>query len=119
MKTARWLTTAVLAAVVADAGALAQSDVPGLNPSAGAPASQMPSVLSQVSFDQRLNEPLPLELQFKDEEGRSVRLGSYFGIKPVVLAFMYYECPMLCTQVLNGLTTSLSVLDETVGREFD
>ena len=46
-------------------------------------------------------------------------LGDYFGARPVVLAFVYYECPMLCTQVLNGLTTSLTVLDETVGREFD
>ncbi len=99
--------------------AAAQSDVPGVNPSPGIPSSQMPSVLSQVSFDQRLNERLPLDLQFKDEEGRPVRLGDYFGHKPVVLAFVYYECPMLCTQVLNGLTTSLMVLDETVGREFD
>ena len=99
--------------------AWAQSDVPGVNPSPGIPSSQMPSVLSQVSFDQRLNEELPLDLQFKDEEGRPVRLGDYFGHKPVVLAFVYYECPMLCTQVLNGLTTSLMVLYETVGREFD
>jgi protein SCO1/2 len=72
-----------------------------------------------VRFDQRLNEPLPLDARFKDETGRDVRLGDYFGRKPVVLAFVYYECPMLCTQVLNGLTTSLTVLDETVGREFD
>ena len=119
MKRATFLTTVALVALVADARALAQSDVPGVNPSAGIPSSQMPSVLSKVSFDQRLNEPLPLELPFKDEDGRSVRLGSYFGSKPVVLAFVYYECPMLCTQVLNGLTTSLTVLDETVGREFD
>ena len=119
MKRATLLTTAALVALAAGARALAQSDVPGVNPAAGIPASQMPSVLSQVSFDQRLNEPLPLALLFKDEEGRSVRLGNYFGTKPVVLVFMYYECPMLCTQVLNGLTTSLMVLDETVGREFD
>jgi protein SCO1 len=97
----------------------AQSNVPGVNPSAGIPSSQMPSVLSQVSFDQRLNEQLPLDLQFTDEAGRRVRLGTYFGTKPVVLAFVYYECPMLCTQVLNGLTSSLTVLAETVGREFD
>jgi protein SCO1 len=97
----------------------AQSDNPSVNPSAGIPSSQMPSVLSKVSFEQRLNERLPLELPFKDEDGRDVRLGDYFGQRPVVLAFVYYECPMLCTQVLNGLTTSLSVLDERVGREFD
>jgi protein SCO1 len=118
MKKARALTTMAIVALVANT-AWAQSDVPGVNPSPGIPSSQMPSVLSQVSFDQRLNEQLPLDLQFKDEEGRPVRLGDYFGHKPVVLAFVYYECPMLCTQVLNGLTTSLMVLHETVGREFD
>lgn len=105
--------------ILAVTTASAQSNVPGVNPSAGIPSSQMPSVLSQVSFDQRLNEQLPLDLPFTDEAGRRVRLGAYFGTKPVVLAFVYYECPMLCTQVLNGLTSSLTVLQETVGREFD
>ena len=107
-----------MSAVIA-AAAAAQSNVPGVNPSAGIPSSQMPGILSKVSFDQRLNEPLPLDLHFKDEAGRDVRLGEFFGRRPVILAFVYYECPMLCTQVLNGLTTSLMVLDETVGREFD
>ena len=64
MKRATLLTTAALVALASGASALAQSDVPGVNPSAGIPASQMPSVLSQVSFDQRLNEPLPLALLF-------------------------------------------------------
>ena len=105
---------AMMAATVA-----AQSDVPGVNPSPGMPSSQMPAVLADVRFDQRLNEQLPLDTPFKDEDGRAVRLGDYFGKKPVVLAFVYYECPMLCTQVLNGLTSSLLVLEETVGREFD
>ena len=105
--------------LVFTAAAGAQSNVPGVNPSAGIPSSQMPGILSKVSFDQRLNERLPLDLPFKDESGRDVRLGEFFGLRPVILAFVYYECPMLCTQVLNGLTTSLMVLDETVGREFD
>jgi protein SCO1/2 len=117
MKQITWLAAVLFATAVATA--TAQSDVPGVNPKAGVPSSQMPSVLSDVRFDQRLNEPLPLEASFKDENGRSVQLGDYFGAKPVVLAFVYLECPMLCTQVLNGLTTSLTVLDETVGREFD
>ena len=99
--------------------ASAQSNNPSVNPSSGIPASQMPAVLSTVSFDQRLNQQLPLDLPFKDEDGREVRLGAFFGQRPVILAFVYYECPMLCTQVLNGLTTSLTVLDERVGREFD
>ena len=50
---------------------------------------------------------------FKDEDGREVRLGEYFDRRPVVLAFVYYECPMLCSQVLNGVTSALTVLDET------
>ena len=111
------LTAALIAMAVSTSSA--QSNVPGVNPAPSAPSSQTPSVLADVRFDQRLNEPLPLETRFKDEEGRDVALGDYFGTRPVVLAFVYYECPMLCTQVLNGLTTSLMVLTETVGREFD
>jgi protein SCO1/2 len=111
------LTAALIALAVSTFSA--QSNVPGVNPPASAPSSQTPSVLVDVRFDQRLNAPLPLETRFKDEEGRDVVLGDYFGTRPVVLAFVYYECPMLCTQVLNGLTTSLMVLTETVGREFD
>ena len=111
--------TAALVLLLVAASAAAQSDVPGVNPKPGVPSSQMPSVLAQVSYDQRLDERLPLDLPFTDEDGRAVKLGDYFGTKPVVLAFVYYECPMLCTQVLNGLTTSLTVLEETVGREFD
>jgi protein SCO1/2 len=113
------LLTAALVTVAATMVA-AQSNVPGVNPPAGPPSSQTPAVLADVRFEQRLNETLPLETTFKDDAGRTVRLGDYFGRKkPVVLAFMYYECPMLCTQVLNGLTSSLAVLDETVGKEFD
>jgi protein SCO1 len=72
-----------------------------------------------VSFEQRLNGQLPLDLPFRDDTGRTVRLGDYFGRKPVVLTFVYYECPMLCTEVLNGLESALRVMNETVGREFD
>ena len=97
----------------------AQGNAPGLRPDPTMPSSQVPTALSKVSFEQRLNEQLPLDLPFKDETGRTVKLGEYFGRKPVVLAFVYYECPMLCTQVLNGLESSLRVLNETVGKEFD
>jgi protein SCO1/2 len=110
-------TAALIAVAVTTASA--QSNVPGVNPSPLPPSSQTPSVLADVGFDQRLNERLPLDTRFRDDEGRDVALGDYFGAKPVVLAFVYYECPMLCTQVLNGLTTSLMILTETVGREFD
>ncbi|HVG85335.1 MAG TPA: SCO family protein [Vicinamibacterales bacterium] len=113
--------TAVLAGamVIAAAPVSAQSGAQGLNPQPGIPSSQMPGVLGKVAFEQRLNEPLPLDLTFTDEDGRRVKLGDYFGKRPVVLAFVYYECPMLCTLVLNGLTGVLSLIDETAGKEFD
>jgi protein SCO1/2 len=119
MKPRAALLTAVVLAGGLVASPAAQSNVPGVNPAPGMPSSQMPGVLAKVSFEQRLNEQLPLDLPFTDEDGRAVRLGDYFGERPAILAFVYYECPMLCTQVLNGLTTSLTVLQETVGREFD
>jgi len=97
----------------------AQGEAPGLRPAAAPPSSQMPAALQKVAFEQRLNEQLPLGLPFRDENGAAVRLGDYFGRKPVVLAFVYYECPMLCTQVLNGLESAMRVIDESIGREFD
>ena len=97
----------------------AQGNAPGVRPDPAMPSQQVPTALSTVSFEQRLNEQLPLDLEFKDESGRSVKLGEYFGRKPVVLTFVYYECPMLCTQVLNGLESSLRVINESIGQEFD
>jgi protein SCO1/2 len=97
----------------------AQGNGPGVMPDPALPSGKTPTVLSTVSFQQRLNEQLPLDLPFKDEAGRAVTLGDYFGRKPVVLTFVYYECPMLCTEVLNGLESSLRVLNETIGKEFD
>jgi protein SCO1/2 len=79
----------------------------------------MPQPLKGVAFEQRLGAPLPLDARFRDESGREVWLGDYFGTKPVVLALVYYECPMLCTLVLNGLESALRVLEFDVGREFD
>ena len=105
--------------VLMTAAVSAQGEAPGLRPPHAPPSSQMPAVLQKVAFEQRLNEPLPLDLPFRDENGVAVKLGDYFGRKPVVLAFVYYECPMLCTQVLNGLETALRVLDESVGQQFD
>jgi protein SCO1/2 len=97
----------------------AQGNAPGVQPAPGLPSSTTPVALQKVAFEQRLNEMLPLELPFKDENGKAVRLGDYFGRKPVILVFAYYECPMLCTQVLNGLESALRVLNESIGNEFD
>jgi len=91
----------------------------GARPPAGNPSTGLPTALRDVRIEQKLNQQLPLDLVFRDESGQSVKLGQYFGQKPVVLAFVYYDCPMLCTQVLNGMVTSFRVLPFQVGKEFD
>ncbi|KAF0245146.1 MAG: hypothetical protein FD167_3572, partial [bacterium] len=78
-----------------------------------------PSLLNDVGIDQRLNQQIPLDLMFRDENGQTVPLQSYFGKKPVVLALIYYNCPMLCTLVLNGLIQSVNTMSFVVGKEFD
>ncbi|MCU1288952.1 MAG: Electron transport protein SCO1/SenC [Acidobacteria bacterium] len=80
----------------------------------------LPEVLKEIGIDQKLGEQLPLDAEFKDEAGNAVKLGDFFNKeKPVVLAFVYYECPMLCNQVLNGLTGSLKGISFDAGKEFD
>jgi protein SCO1/2 len=81
--------------------------------------SAKPAILQNVGIDQRIGQQLPLDLVFHDEDGRDVKLGQYFGAKPVVLALAYYECPMLCTQVLNGLTGALKTLSFDAGTDFE
>ncbi|MGH7601733.1 MAG: SCO family protein, partial [bacterium] len=82
-------------------------------------SSVPPPMLREVGIDQKLGTSLPLELAFRDESGQLVPLQQYFGDKPVVLSFVYYECPMLCTQVLNGLLESLKTLSFDVGNQFE
>ncbi len=79
----------------------------------------LPPALRNVAIEQKLGQQLPLELVFRDENGQPVKLGQYFGQKPVVLSLVYYDCPMLCTQVLNGMVTSFRVLPFQIGKEFD
>lgn len=79
----------------------------------------LPAMIRNVGIDQKLNAQLPLELTFKDETGQTVRLGQYFVRKPVVLALVYYECPMLCDMVLNGLVHSMEKMTLNIGRDFD
>jgi protein SCO1/2 len=76
-------------------------------------------VFNDVGIDQRLNQSIPLDLSFRDEDGNPVTLGSYFHDKPVVLSLVYYECPMLCTQVLNGMVECFLDTKFTVGKEFN
>ncbi len=80
----------------------------------------LPVALQKVSIDQRLNEQVPLDLVFRDETGKEVRLGDYFsGNKPVILSLVFYECPMLCNQVLNGLVSGLRAVPLSVGDDFN
>ena len=85
----------------------------------GIVASNVPPQFQEVTFAQRLNERLPLEASFRDETGRIVSLGEYFGTKPVVLSFVYYQCPMLCSQTMNGISSALKVVPFAPGKDFE
>jgi protein SCO1/2 len=91
----------------------------GARPESGNTSTGLPIALREVRVEQKLDQQLPLDLVFRDESGQQVKLGQYFGKKPVVLAFVYYDCPMLCTQVLNSMVTSFRVLPFQIGNEFD
>jgi len=75
--------------------------------------------LKNVGIRQNLNQQIPPDLSFKDDLGRRVRLADYFGKKPMVLNLVYYNCPMLCGELLSGLESSLRMMKFDVGKEFD
>jgi protein SCO1/2 len=81
-------------------------------------AGVRPALLRDVGLDQRLGDSIPLDLTFRDEHGRPVALRQFFGQKPVILTLVYYQCPMLCTEVLNGLLRSSKELPLEIGRDF-
>jgi protein SCO1 len=83
------------------------------------PASVRPPGLKHVGIEQHLNEPIPAHLIFRDETSKTVRLGDYFGRRPMILNLVYYQCPMLCGEVLSGLESALRVLKFDLGKEFD
>jgi protein SCO1/2 len=83
------------------------------------PANVRPPGLKNVGIEQHLNEQIPAELTFQDENGNPVRLADYFGKKPMILNLVYYQCPMLCGEVLSGLESALRVLKFDVGNQFD
>jgi len=85
----------------------------------GPSASKLPPVLENVGFEPTLNSQMPGELSFRDESGRAVQLRDYLGQKPVVLAFVYYRCPMLCNQVQQGVVGSLRMLSFNPGRDYE
>jgi protein SCO1/2 len=101
-------------AVLAAAAAAGQAA-----PAVGAPSTESAAALADVSIEQKLGARLPLDAAFRDETGRTVRLGDFFGRRPVLLAFVYYECPMLCSYVESGTLKAMRALPFTAGREFD
>ena len=119
MRSASKLTRTMLVIVGAMAlsvSAFGQAMVTGnLSP----PANMRPPGLKNVGIEQHLNEQIPTELTFRDESGKTVRLGEFFGKKPMILNLVYYQCPMLCGEVLTGLDSALRVLKFNVGKEFD
>ena len=101
------------------ARASAQPTGPLMVPPPGKAASERIPLLKDVDIIQKLGNRIPMDLPFVDEFGKDVKLGDYFGKRPVVLALVYYECPMLCTQVLNGVFATMEAMPFTAGNEFD
>jgi protein SCO1/2 len=85
----------------------------------GPTAATMPAALQNVGFEPPLNGQMPLDLSFRDETGRDVHLRDYFGQKPVVLAFVYYNCPMLCNQIQQGVVGTLRMLSFNPVRDYE
>jgi protein SCO1/2 len=90
-----------------------------LRPPTNPPSNVRPAALKNVGIDQKLNGALPLDLHFRDETGRDVRLGEFFTTRPVIITPVYYGCPMLCTQILNGLISGLKPLIFNAGQQYD
>ncbi|HYG99983.1 MAG TPA: SCO family protein [Terriglobales bacterium] len=109
------LATAVLVCVIAG---LAQAQG-GMMGGGDLPSTALPPNLGNVTINQNLNNQLPLDVPFRDESGRTVTLREFFKPgRPVLLSLVYYDCPMLCTEVLNGMTGMLRVLKFDPGKEF-
>src|SRR5690349_13118889 len=93
-----------------------QQPVPDLLNMKGA---DRPTPLKNVTIEQRLDAQIPLDTTFRDENGRAVQLSSYFGKRPVILALVYYQCPMLCTQILNGVVRAARLMTLTPSKDYD
>ncbi len=93
----------------------------GIHPSLNAENSNtLPPIAREIGIDQKLNQQIPADLQFRDDLGNNVTLAKYFnGNKPLILTLVYYECPMLCTEVLNGVLKAVNDINLQVGNDFD
>jgi len=85
-------------------------------PNAG---DQLPTVLKKVEIQQHLNQPLPLDAQFVDDTGKTVRLGDYFGKHPAIISLVYYNCPMLCSEEMDGVASALEMVKMDPGKDFE
>lgn len=87
--------------------------------SVNAQQATTPAILSKVGITQNLNMQIPPDLAFRDETGKSVRIGDYFGKKPIVLSLVYFDCPALCTEVLNGELRTMKAISLDLGKDFE
>jgi protein SCO1 len=115
LNNSKWMLIAT-AVVALSASALGQGMSQGMM---SPPATMRPPGLKDVGIQQNLNTQIPANLTFLDENGKTVKLGDYFGKKPMILSLVYYQCTMLCGEVLNGLDTALRVVKFDVGNQFD
>lgn len=107
----------VLCSAILASSAMAQ--VSSYGDKAAGPANDKPGVLNGVGIAQHLNEQIPLNLTFTDDAGEQVQLGNYFGKKPAILALVYYRCPMLCSEELDGLVRALEMVSFVPGKDFN
>ncbi len=110
---------AALCCALLGASALAQVSSYGDKQTGQNSGDQLPTVLQRVGVTQRLNQPLPLDAQFVDDTGKNVRLGDYFGKHPAILSLVYYNCPMLCSEEMDGLASALEMVKLTPGKDFE
>jgi protein SCO1 len=100
--------------------AFAQSRGPMMGGIMSPPVNQRPPNLQFVGIEQHLDAEVPADLEFTDETGKTIKLGDYFGhSRPVILDLGYYTCPMLCSQILEGLVGSMKALTFNLGQDFD
>jgi protein SCO1 len=116
---ATWLVLAsALACLGSELPAQAQSQFFGYQ-KPGTPADQQPLLLKKISIEQRLNTQIPLNLEFRDETGKLVHLGDYFGKRPVILSLVYYQCKILCPEEIDGLVGALEMVKFNPGRDYN
>ena len=119
----RTITRSTIAAAcccaVLGASAFAQVSSYGDKETGPNTGDQLPTVLQKVEVEQHLNRQLPLNAQFVDDTGKTVRLGDYFGKHPAILSLVYYNCPMLCSEEMDGLASALEMVKLTPGKDFE